>query len=176
MVDTKKCRQCGEIKPSKDFRPYYGGKSGSYSICRTCEKINSRAKYLNKKGDKRTEADETELAKINQLYELQRACGLKPPKRSSALKQRIDKLDTMLKQYSVDEVPEELQKWLTADLTEAPEVYDEVYDGLKARFMPLVRVDTRTLEREYDTTHAKTLNRILERFTEYEDNYYTEDN
>ena len=48
---TKTCKQCGVIKPLEQFRNYYGGRKGTYTICKTCEKINSRVKYLEGKSE-----------------------------------------------------------------------------------------------------------------------------
>lgn len=58
---------------------YYGGRKGSYSFCRTCERIEARYKYLKKLGDKATPEQLDELAKIEKLYELQVANGLSAP-------------------------------------------------------------------------------------------------
>lgn len=176
-METKKCRQCGEIKPIEQFRPYYSG-SGTYTICKTCEKINSRAKYLHKKGDSASESDRAELAKIEQLYELQRACGLRPPARASKMQDAMDELDKLLSHYqekaaSKSDIPSELQHWLEVELTDVPEYYlDDIYESLKAKYRPVVRVDDTTLLPIYDETHADTLEQILERFNDYEDEYY----
>ena len=42
MSATKTCKQCGVIKPLEQFRNYYGGRKGTYTVCKSCEKINSR--------------------------------------------------------------------------------------------------------------------------------------
>ena len=170
-METKRCRQCGEIKPVDKFRPYYAG-NGTYTICKGCEKINSRAKYLKRKGDKATEADKSELAKIYQLYEYQRLVGLKPPRRSAEVQDRLDSLLSKFKAASV-EGPEELQKWLAVELTDVPEYYiDKVYEQLSKKYRPMLYVDSDTLMPVYDETYVILLNQILERFNKYEDQYY----
>lgn len=170
-METKRCRQCGEIKSVDKFRPYYSG-SGTYTICKGCEKINSRAKYLSRKGDKATEADKSELAKIHQLYEYQRLVGLRPPRRAAEVQNRLDELLSRFKTASVDG-PEELQKWLTVELTDVPEYYtDEVYEQLTSKYRPMLYIDQETLTPVYDETHSILLNQILERFNKYEDEYY----
>lgn len=171
-METKKCRQCGEIKPIEHFRKYYGGSTSSYTLCKDCEKINSRVKYLERKGDRATEYDKAELAKLYQLYELQRACGLRPPRRAA---QTQSKLDAIIESYKrqANALPKELQEWLTIELTKEPEYYlDGVYEHLRAKYRPLLRVDASTLTPVYDESYAVTLEKILERFNDYEDRYY----
>ena len=175
-MDTKKCRQCGEIKPLDSYRKYYGGSAGTYTICKACEKINSRAKYLRRKGAGATAEDKAELQQIHELYELQRQCGLKPPQQRSndvSVSSLIDAYNK--KVQSMSEVPAELQEWLTKPLLEAPECYDEVYEYLRKKYMPLIRIDTDTMLPVYDETHKDTLDKILDRFDAYEDIYYQED-
>lgn len=173
-METKRCRQCGEVKPTDKFRPYYNSE-GIYTICKACEKINSRAKYLMRKGDKATEADKAELAKIEQLYEYQRIAGLKPPRRRNDLQKSLEAFDALISKYKqVASVgPQELQQWLTEELTEEPEHYiDVVYEQLISKYRPVIRIDAATLTPVYDETYKDLLNQILERFSAYEDNYY----
>jgi len=173
-METKRCRQCGEIKPLGQFRGYYSG-VGTYTICKDCEKINSRAKYLSKKGDGATQADKDELAKIEQLYEYQRALGLKPPRRRKELQSSIDAFDKLIDKYKskTTEGPAELQRWLTEELTDVPEYYlDDIYEQLVAIYRPVLRIDPNTLTPVHDETYAPLLNKILERFNNYEDEYY----
>ena len=169
---TKKCKQCGEVKPLDSFRKYYNGRLGNYKVCKACEKINSREKYLRNKGDAMTELDKAELRKIHALYEMQRACGLQPPQRREAVS-RVDDLDELLNKYSaMDATPVELTQWLTNELTEEPEYYhDVVYADLSQRYRKVLRYDER-LTPIYDETYKDLLYKILARFDEYEDNYY----
>lgn len=170
----KKCRQCGDVKPVSAFRPRYTG-DGTYSICKDCERINSREKYLrSKSGLTTTEAQE--LEDIHQLYEYQKAAGLKPPQiRSGTTTQRA--LANALQKYrdQASQVPTELQQWLTCELTEEPEYYqDTVYEALRASYMPVVGT-TPDLLPLYDGTYADILEKILTRFNTYEDTYYTKE-
>lgn len=175
-MEVKKCRQCGDIKPIELFRPSYTG-SGTYTICRSCERINSRAKYLRGKGSRATEADKEELDRIIQLYELQRKCGLKPPKMRSVEGRKKSFEDALERYRAMAEAgPEELQFWLKAELTDVPEYYlDTVYEKLKDKYMPKIGL-TADLLPVYDTRYMAILNKILDRFNAYEDKYYQEAN
>lgn len=174
MEIMNKCKQCGEVLPDNMFRKnYYNCKPSR--TCLKCEKINSRAKYLIRKGDKATPAEKSELAKIEQLYEYQRLAGLKPPRRRAELQRNIEAFDKLLSKYkeaaSVD--TDELNKWLTEELTDTPEYYmDTVYEQLLSKYRPVLHIDQGTMMPVYDETHTEVLNKILERFTDYEDNYY----
>lgn len=187
-MNAKTCKQCGEHKPIEQFRKYYGGRKGHYTTCKTCEKINSRAKYLRRKGECMNWTEEAELMKIEQLYEAQRAAGLQPP--SDHMGRRVplsESLDDMISKYQqqaqivqevvqaegTPNVPAALSKWLTEPLTEEPEYYqDEVYEQLKKEFRPTIKIDTDTMLPVYDDTYKPVLDKILERFDAYEDEYY----
>jgi len=187
MTVVKQCRQCGEVKPAEQFRKYYGGRQGSYTMCMSCERINSRAKYLEKKSA-RTPAEDGELNKIYQLYDAQRACGYRPPRRESGRHASItENLDEMIQNYTAKanavaehadtfdttQTPVEIMNWLTCELTGDPDFYlDEVYEDLKSRYRPIRLIDPTTLLPVYDDTHAAALEAILARFNEYEDKYY----
>lgn len=185
-MEAKTCKQCGQLKPHEQFRQYYGGRKGRYTICLQCEKINSRLKYLEKKQNL-TEAEQLEVEKIRKLYDVQRAAGLQPPRQGGGRTAPLsDSLDDMINMYTTvvqtAELPEdtntpaELIEWLTAELTEDPDYYiDEVYEQLRSKYRPVHRIDTATMLPIYDETHAEVLERILERFNEYEDNYYNND-
>lgn len=85
-MNTKICAQCGEEKPISSFRPYYGGRKGTYSFCKDCEKIMTREKYLMSKGDRMTIQECDELERIRKLYELRRSAGLKAPRHRNETK------------------------------------------------------------------------------------------
>lgn len=188
MANAKVCKQCGELKPIEQFRKYYGNRKGHYTICKTCEKINSRAKYLRRKGECMNWDEEAELAKIEKLYEVQRAAGLQPPHDSLGRKvPLVESLDDMISKYeqqaevvkdvvqavNAPDIPAELSKWLTEPLTEEPEYYqEEVYEQLKAKFRPKTKIDQDTMLPVYDDTYKPVLDKILERFDAYEDEYY----
>lgn len=165
----KSCRQCGDLKPLEQYRSYYNGRKGTYTVCLDCERINSRHKYLARKKNK-TADDVTEIGKIEVLYEAQRQAGLKPPN-TVMVKDAID-LDSLIARYSANAAPPELAKWLTVDLTEEPDYYlDEVYEQLKKAYVPVLKLGSDNLP-VYDTRFRETLDQVLARFYDYEDTYY----
>ena len=185
---TKTCKQCGVIKPIEQFRNYYGGRKGTYTTCKACERINSRVKYLESKKELNN-SEAAELQAIYQLWETQRTLGYQPPRTTvKGKKPVVDAVLEMMDTYKqrtkvLEEVtgealtaPPELLKWLTVELTEEPEYYmDDVYEELKDTYKPILRIDEKAMMPVYDTTYAGILDKILERFCEYEDKYY-EDN
>lgn len=187
-METKICKQCGEIKPLEQYRKYYGGRKGTYNTCKACERINSREKYLAGKVTNGTATDKEfeELQKIHQLWEYQVTLGLRPPRQvvgTSTPMNIDDMLDTFAaRAESVKEIikdtasvspPAELLKWLTEELTEEPEYYqDDIYDELKEKYRPRIFVDPKTLLPVYDDTYKDIMDKIAARFDEYEDTYY----
>lgn len=190
-MNTKRCKQCGKFKPIERFRKYYGGRKGTYTTCKDCEKINSRAKYLTSKGDKCNCAEQLELSKIHMLWSAQRAAGLQPPRESTGRNVPLaENLTDMINEYTqqaaamqgaaldvdTSEVPAELSRWLTEPLVEEPEYYqDEVYDSLSAKYRPKISIDQTTMLPVYDNTYKPILDKILERFDNYEDNFYNKE-
>ena len=81
-MESKLCRSCGVDKPLSDFRHYYGGRKGHYSICRQCESIDTRRKYLMRKSAL-TDAERRDLENIQKLYDKREASGLRPPTRGT---------------------------------------------------------------------------------------------
>ena len=194
MQNVRKCKQCGEVKQlSKDFfRPYYGKNAkGFYRVCRTCESINNRYKYLTGKGEAATQADLEEIARIEELYDTLRELGLEPPRYGAGTtstvhtlvedllqkkKSQIAERKAQLEEVGVEtDTPAELLDWLTKPLTEKPEYYEDVYFKLREKYMPIIGTNLDATPK-YDETYKEILDRILERFDEYEDNYvYEED-
>ena len=189
-MEVKTCKQCGEIKPISQFRRYYGGRRGTYKMCKDCERINSREKYLRAKGESMNHAEEVELDKIHMLYEYQRRMGLQPPTRQERATTISEDLDDMLSKYKmmaydvttsaeqagvkdVADVPAELMKWLTEPLVREPDEYiDDVYEKLVEKYRPCTGIDKSTMMPVYDNKYKAILDKILERFTDYEDSYY----
>ena len=77
----KRCTACGVDKPIEQFRPYYNRPNGHYPFCKECERIETKRKYLVKLGDRRSEEQTADLNKIEKLYDIRQAAGLKVPSR-----------------------------------------------------------------------------------------------
>ena len=186
MQNVRKCKQCGEVKQlsSDFFRPYYGKNArGFYRVCKTCESINNRYKYLTGKGDAATQADLEEIRRIEELYDTLRELGLEPPRYGAGasstvysvveelLKRKRQQAAEKKEQFGVEaDVPTELAEWLTRPLTEKPEYYEDVYFKLREKYMPVVGTNPDATPK-YDETYKEIMDQILERFDEYEDNY-----
>lgn len=166
----KICKQCGQKKELSEYRNYYNGRTGQYSRCKECEKINSRCKYLRKK--ERSANEQIELDSIEELYELQVKLGFSPPNSKVRTPLDIEAIKQQYIQQVAEEIPEELSKWLTEPLTEEPDVYLDIYDTLVTQYAPVIRFDPVTYLPVYDEKHRPTLRSILDRFNEYEDSYY----
>jgi len=189
----RKCKQCGEVKQlsSEFFRKYYGENArGFYRVCKTCERINNRYKYLTGKGDAATQADLEEIARIEELYDTLRELGLEPPRYGAGSASTIHSLvedllqkkmsqiaerKTQLEEIGVEaSVPTELLEWLSRPLTGEPEHYIDMYLKLREKYMPVVGMNPDATPK-YDETYKEIMDQILERFDEYEDNYVYED-
>ncbi len=180
-MQMRRCKQCGEVKAMSEYRQYYGtNKSGRpkghYRTCKSCESINTRYKYLNKK-EELSNGELEELQAINELYDMLREEGLTPPENKqleSSVKSTV--LDMINKKKQKVEVaplatPDELVAWMTKDLTPyTPEQLEEIYWQLRTKYRPQVGTDAE-LNPVYDETHKDSLATILDRFDEYEDNY-----
>ena len=184
-MEARVCRQCGELKPLSQYRKYYGGRTGHYTTCKACERINSRLKYLESK-EALTEIERIERDKILALYEAQRGAGLRPPSRGGRRTEAVTDLDAMIGKYTANKVPEvsveqqalpmELRKWLTCELTLEPDEYiDNTYEQLCKTYRPVLKIDQVTMMPVYNDTYKNALDAILNRFYEYEATYYGED-
>jgi hypothetical protein len=197
----KTCKQCGEKKTINQYRKYYNSRKGYYNTCKSCEKINTRYKYLLKKRNTNgieslTENECAELNKLDTLFELLRANGLQPPEFGSKHRRSdpdiMNTVDSLMQKHEQNfnelqelsdkvgmavsgTVPQELQEWLTKDLSDnEPEYLQEVvYDALKAKYRPQTGLDSITMLPMFDNTYRDILNKILERFDAYEEDYYS---
>lgn len=182
MSEIQKCKQCGEVKGLALFRPYYN-RDGYYKQCKDCERINQRHKYLSKK-ESVPEQEYAELQQIEELYELQRSLGLKPPRKRStegesiatsivekqmeALRQK-KKLDIEL----TDETPDELIKWVKEELTGYhPDELEKVMFDLVDRYRPQIGFDDVAERPIYDDRHKEIIDKIQARFDDYEEEFY----
>lgn len=197
MAEMKRCKQCGLLKEVEQFRLYTYSRSkgtpGRYRYCKQCESINAaytRAKKQNEayeKGDAKEHARVIE-AKIEALYGTLESKGFRTPLSYTApVDNTISAIDSIMSFYEVDapklpvaannEVPDDLQRWLTMDYSEwserglSPEYLQEtVYESLKAKYRPQIGIDREKYIPVYDDTYKDVLNKILARFDDYEDN------
>lgn len=77
-MEVRVCRSCGVEKSIEEFRHYYGGRKGHFRLCKQCESIDTRRKYLMRKGSLTT-AEQQDLNNILELYSRRAAKGLRPP-------------------------------------------------------------------------------------------------
>lgn len=189
-MKAKICQQCGELRPENTYRQYYGmGRKGKYKTCKICEKVNNRHKYLTRKASSEvltdgmatahiglSVAESQELQKIEQLYELQRERGLKPPGSREEVPIDLDALIAQ-QQAELDRVPDEvpthtppvLLDWLERDLTQfSEETLEETLDNLIAAYRPQIGFNE-DLTPTYDNTYRDVLNTIQRRFEDYID-------
>jgi hypothetical protein len=184
----KKCKQCGEIRNEEEFRVYYNRNKtkapGRYRLCKTCESINQRYKYLRSKKDRNTLTvrDDQELRKIEELYDVLRDAGLEPPtkKVESSLIESINDIMTKRKidlerreEADVElDTPDELVEWLTKDLQAYhPDELEAISDRLWNKYRPKTGVDD-YYKPLHDDTYREVLTRIQERFDSHEDEFY----
>ena len=112
----------------------------------------------------------------------------KPPRRGGRSTELGTDLDALIGKYEaitnvpnvhVDEyaeVPLELSRWLTCELTDEPDMYiDDVYESLCKTYRPVLSINKETMTPVYDDTYKGLLDAILKRFYDYEDKYYEED-
>lgn len=184
----KRCRQCGDVKSLSCFRPYYNRKSGHYSICKDCEKVNTRYRYLYCKGKDNdlNEDEQKQLDLIQTLYKAQVEAGFKPqgwreiagtfvePSIHDIINSQLVNAASMKAENVPVDAPFELTRWLTEDLSgRKPSDNDAVYDKLSAMYRPIKGRGADGMP-EYDNKYRSLLLQILERFDEYEDKYYEE--
>ena len=86
----KRCTSCGIERPVDNFRPYYNRSTGRYPYCKECERIETRRKYLSQIDC--NEQQKIELSKIEQLYDLRQAAGLRVPSRKRQKQSSVESL------------------------------------------------------------------------------------
>lgn len=182
-MEVQKCKQCGEVKSLTQFRKYYGKLKGHYKACKDCEKINQRYKYLLRRSDTKplNEAEQREVAGIEELYAVQRSAGLVPPQRRNekegqvfglleAQKARIqERLEQ--EQSLSDDIPEPIAKMLNMSFeAEVPEELQERVDKLWEEFRPIIRIDASGPV--YDNRYTEYLNQLQSKVDQYEEEFY----
>lgn len=184
MKDTSKvCKQCGRMLPIDEYRKYaargkgiYDTSTGYHTVCRECENFNQTVNNAYRKpSEERTPKQVDLLQKAEELYKVLHSRGLEPKGRFAADVLGINKsVDT---QSSTDRYLEmvlagtdecdplltEGQRLLNIELTEEPDVYQEMVDAWRECLIgPEGRVSSEYLE---------LFNRVAERIDKYEDEY-----
>lgn len=184
-MKLKMCIQCGQQKDISMYRKYYNRKSGEYTRCTDCEKLNNRYKYLKKKFDASGDSKvATEIATIENVFERLTKVGLNPPKlyvnavstESPIVPTVVSRLENKLQALGMGDtlVPFELGKWLVEDLTISPDEYMSIYDNLVDKYRPFIGTDAYG-EAKYDEVFKPVLKAIIDRFYDYEDQFYSEE-
>lgn len=179
-MSYKECMQCGKNLPISMFRPYGQGRKGVFRRCKSCESLNYRYKYLNKKS-KLSEKEQNEIDAILGIYTALSNLGREVPSIKVVKTNRIQEYEKhitevkerVLSKVTSNNVPEELMYWLNAPLVDKPPEYyiDIVYEELQNKYAPILRYNSETSMPERDDIYRETLHAILERFYEYEDKY-----
>ena len=191
MNTSKRCKQCGRVLTPPNFRRYYPRgaatqkqkelKVGYNTVCKECEAFNAKVNYIYKL-DKRTQEQQKLLDDAAIFYKELASRGLEPKgcyaaevlvgtdfARHSAshsndsIKDARNFMNNILEPTTNDVLVDEYNKLLKLDLTEEPDVYQEMLDKLREQSVGL---DGR-VRPEYKEIFTK----VAERFDEYEDNY-----
>lgn len=97
MEKTKKCSQCGYIKPVFEFRKYTNAE-GHRSICKECENINSKYARALKNGDASI------IEQLTEMYRALESLGYRTPLTTS--RRTVDKtsmqVDKILKHHGLE--------------------------------------------------------------------------
>lgn len=175
---------------------------GRYRICKTCEAINQAYRRA-KLAEQNCEDDDAywdasqEVKRIEKLYDVLASRGLRVPNRKfeSQEAKQVDDVERLMAFYETQPtttsplpsavapaVPADLQEWLDVPMETwleqgiSPEYLQEtIYESLKSKYRPMLRVDKDTFLPVYDDTYKDILNMILQRFDEYEESFQGRD-
>ena len=186
MNTSKRCKQCGRVLTPPNFRRYYPRgaatqkqkelKVGYNTVCKECEAFNAKVNYIYKL-DKRTQEQQKLLDDAAIFYKELASKGLEPKGRyatdilggintnssSDSIEDARNFMNSIRNPIVNDKLVDEYNKLLKLDLTEEPDVYQEMLDKLREQS---VGTDGH-VRPEYKEIFTK----VAERFDEYEDNY-----
>lgn len=193
MINVRTCKQCGRSLALPNFRRYYPRgaaaqkqkeavlKVGYNTVCKECEAFNAKVNYIYK-SSKRTQEQQKLLDDAAVFYKELASRGLEPKGRYAAevlvgtdfarhstshsndsIKDARNFMNSILEPTVNDALVDEYNKLLKLDLTEEPDVYQEMLDKLREQS---VGTDGR-VRPEYKEIFTK----VAERIDEYEDNY-----
>ena len=186
MTNAKPCKQCGRVLHITNYRSYYprgaaekrdSAKVGHNTVCKECEAFNARINRIYASNDRTAEQQDL-LDKAAVFYRRLAAAGLEPkgryatdvlgntPKRvNGGIDAAINFMDKLLPPIEEADkgIVDEFKRLLEIELTEEPDVYNDMLDELEERCAgPDGRVKS-----EYKDIYMQ----VLERFNDYEDNY-----
>ena len=192
----KKCKQCGKVFVDDMFRPYYPRgtgqrktKVGRNTVCLPCEKFNTTVNRVWKKvreGVDISEKEELLLSRTAEFYKKLVDQGNQPigayarhvlgaeVTRKTSVDEALELIDTELNKIEeakeVEEVKDEIEaeydKLLTIELTDEPDVYQDMLVALLERSSG---PNGKVLPKYREKFEA-----VARRFDEYEDNYVWE--
>lgn len=178
---------------------------GRYRICKSCEAINQAYRRAKQTVSAHYAADmddshdlRLEITRIEKLYDVLASRGLRVPNRKfeSQEAKQVDDVERLMAFYETQPttttnqlpsavapaVPADLQEWLDVPMETwleqgiSPEYLQEtIYESLKSKYRPMLRVDKDTFLPVYDDTYKDILNMILQRFDEYEESFQGRD-
>ena len=181
---NKRCKQCTRVLPDTDdyFRPYTPrGKGvrkttvGRNTVCRECEKMNSTSTNIWRKA-KKTKKEQEFLDKMAEYYKMLVDKGGAPigayakhvlegveivHKDSSSLDNMLASISEQLS--SRDAVLMEYDRLLALELTEDPDVYQDLLDKVREQSLG---ADGRVTDK-----YREKFDAVATRFDDYEDNY-----
>lgn len=177
MSETKACVQCGRILPISSYRPYkprgkgiYSTTVGYHTVCKECENFNQTVTVAyNSKARTPKQVALLEQAKV--LYETLHARGLAPKGRYAAdvlgLTKEVKK--TSVDRYLAalmgigDELMDEYDRLMTLELTEEPDVYQDMLDELMTKCLGP--------DNKIQHKYREKFEAVARRFDDYEDSY-----
>jgi hypothetical protein len=174
-MQTRKCKQCTELKPINQFRRYCqttltGDRSESrYRYCLNCERVNNGYKHA-----KRTNNLQS-MVEFEACYKLLIAKGGIIP----GMSQKVSAYDALHETIKLAQAPKvstdditswTIDEWLTKDLTQFSFdfINDYVSGPLRDKLKPILRFDQETGQEIRDTTNQDTFNQILYRMDDLE--------
>jgi len=188
VVAVKKCKQCGKMLVDDMFRPYYPRgtgqrktKVGRNTVCLSCEKFNTTVNRVWKKvrnGVDISEKEELLLLWTAEYYKKLVEQGNQPigayarhvlgteVTRETGVDKALELLNIELGKVEEDEIEAEYDKLLTIELTDEPDVYQDMLVALLERSSG---PNGKVLPKYREKFEA-----VAKRFDEYEDNYVWE--
>ena len=174
---NKKCVQCGRTLPISSYRQYaprgkgiYNTTVGYHTVCKECENFNQTVAVAYN-SEARTPKQVALLEQAKALYETLHARGLAPKGRYAAdvlgLTKEVKK--TSVDNYLAalmgigDELMDEYDRLLSLELTDEPDVYQEMLEELMTKCLGP--------DNKIQHKYKEKFEVVARRFDDYEDSY-----